>query len=231
MSNLISIDDVSRRDLVRGIALALTSAGVLDLEAAQHVHHEAAAAKKGGVYAPKELVAHEFKTVERLAEIIVPADNVSGSAKDAGAAEFIDLLCSQNPKLAEIYHGGIAWLDREMDRRFGKKFLEASPKQQTGMLDVLVAAEKEDRARKDEELVYRRSSDYRQFSTYTVKRESDLGAGVKFFDWVRKMSVDAFYTSPIGIKDLDYRGNKGMTKYEVPKAAIDYALSRSPFKA
>ncbi|MFN7924899.1 MAG: gluconate 2-dehydrogenase subunit 3 family protein [Bryobacteraceae bacterium] len=231
MSNLIQIDDVSRRDLIRGIALALTSAGVLDLEAAQHVHQEAAAAKKAGVYTPRELVAHEFKTVERLAELIVPADSVSGSAKDAGAAEFIDLLCSQNPKLAEIYHGGIAWFDREMDRRYGKKFLEAAAAQQTELLDVLVAAEKEDRARKDEELVYRRSSDYRQFSAYTVKRESELGAGVKFFDWVRKMSVDAFYTSPLGIKDLDYRGNKGMSKYEVPKAAIEHALARSPFKA
>jgi predicted Fe-Mo cluster-binding NifX family protein len=99
------------------------------------------------------------------------------------------------------------------------------------MLDVLVAAEREEAARRAEELVYNRSNDYRQFSNYTVKRPSPLGAGILFFDWVRKMTVDAFYTSPIGIKDLDFRGNKGMSKYVVPQESIDWAIKRSPFAA
>ena len=220
----------SRRDIVRTLALSLTAAGggVMDLEAAQHVHEEAAAQKKTGPYHPKAFQPHQYKTITRLAELIVPADDVSGSAVDAGAPEFIDLLASQNARLAQIFHGGLAWLDAEMRTRHDKPFTECTPAQQTALLDLLVAAERAERDRKAEETIYQRSPNYRQFSNYTVKRPSPLGPGMAFFDWVRKMTVDAFYTSPIGIKDLGYAGNKGMTKYVVPQEAIDWAIRHSP---
>ncbi|MBM3726821.1 MAG: gluconate 2-dehydrogenase subunit 3 family protein [Acidobacteria bacterium] len=231
MSKLVQLEGIGRREIVRGLALALTSAGSLDLEAAQHVHTETAADKKktGGVYKPKALTDHEYKTVSRLAELIVPADEVSGSGVDAGAPEFIDLLASQNAKLADIYHGGLAWLDAEMRRRNKTTFLAAAPAAQTGMLDVLVAAEREERTRRGEELVYQRSADYRNFAGYTTKRPGEFGPGVVFFDWVRRMTVDAFYTSPMGVKDIGYVGNRSYSKYEVPQAALDYAIKRSPF--
>ena len=230
MPDFVQLTTLNRRELIRGLALGLTAIGSLDLEAAQHVHEEAAKTAAGGVYKPKALTSSEYKTVERLAEIIVPKDEVSGRAKEAGAGPFIDLLCSQNQTLADIYHGGLAWFDAEMNHRAGKTFLEASEAEQTSMLDVLVAAEREENARRAEELVYRRSPDYKGFSGYTTRRSSGLGPGVKFFDWVRKMSIDAFYTSPMGVKDVGYIGNRAYTKYEVPQAAIDYAMSRSPFK-
>jgi hypothetical protein len=44
---------------------------------------------------------------------------------------------------------------------------------------------------------------------------------------MRRLTADAFYTSPIGVKDIGYLGNKGMTKFEVPAAAIQYAVKRS----
>ena len=232
MSNLVSINTVQtfdRRQLIRGLALALTAVGTLDLEAAQHVHNETGAEKARGTYKVKAFKPNEYKTLQRLAVIIVPADDVSGSALDAGAPEFIDTLSSQNPALAGIFHGGLAWLDAEMRKRFQKTFLAASPAQQTEMLDLLVTAEKAETARRSEELLYRRTPDYQAFSGYTVKRASDLGPGVTFFDWVRRMTVDAFYTSPIGIKDLGYKGNRAWSKYEVPRESIDYAMKRSPF--
>ena len=83
--------------------------------------------------------------------------------------------------------------------------------------------------RQNEELVYQKSPIYRDFTGYTVRRANELGAGVAFFDWVRKMTVDAFYTSPIGFKDLNYIGNQALAKYVVPKEAMEYALMRSPF--
>ena len=99
---------MDRRALLRGIALAITASGTLELEAAQHVHTETSSEKsKTGTYKLKAFTAGEFKTLERLAELIVPADQVSGSAKDAGAPEFIDTLSSQNEALADIFHGGI----------------------------------------------------------------------------------------------------------------------------
>lgn len=231
MSNFVQIEEtLDRRAILRGIALALTASGTLELEAAQHVHNETGTEKaKTGTYKAKEFTASEFATLGRLAELIVPADGVSGSAKDAGAPEFIDTLSKQNETLATIFHGGLAWLDAEMRQRYGQSFTASTPANQTAMLDLLVAAERYEEERRSEELVYQKAAVYREFTNYTVKREHPLAAGARFFDWTRKLTVDAFYTSPIGIKDLGYLGNKALSKYEVPKEAMDYALARSPF--
>jgi len=195
------IENPSRRDLLRSVAIAamLGSVGTAD---EQHVH-EMAAAERGvtGNYKPKLLNDHEYKTLQRLADYIIPADEVSKGALDAGACEYIDLLSSQSPELSTIYTGGIAWLDIEMNKRYGHSFLDAKPEEQTAMLD-LIAFRKND--------------------------SQELGAGIHFFDWTRKMVVDAFYTSPIGIKDIGYLGNMAVGKFETPQAAIDYALKRSP---
>jgi hypothetical protein len=221
---------IDRRSLIRNLALAITAAGTLDLDAAQHVHAETGQEKaKSGNYKVKAFQPGEYKTLQRLAVLIMPADGVSGSALDAGAPEFIDTLASQNEQLADIFHGGLAWLDSEMRKRYSATFVEAKPEQQTQMLDLLVAAEREESNRRSEELVYQRSPTYKDFSGYTVERPNYLSPGVTFFDWVRKMTVDAFYTSPIGMKDIGFIGNQALSRYTVPEEAIAYALKRSPF--
>lgn len=223
----------TRRDALRQIALALTAAGSaveMDAQAAQHVHSAAAADTKGGKYTPKLLNAHEWATVTRLSELVIPADAQSGSAVDAGAPQFIDLLCSQNQELAVIFTGGISWFDAEMRKRYGKEFVSATPAEQTALLDAIVAAERTVREQRAETVLFARAPQYKGFSDYTVKPSTDLAPGVRFFDWARRLIVDAYYTSPIGIKDVNYIGNQALSKYEVPQEAIDYAISRSPFK-
>jgi hypothetical protein len=228
---MIPLEALDRRALLRNIAMGAVAAGTVEMAEAQHVHETAKAEKTAkGAYKVKEFTPAEYKTLQRLSQIIVPADEVSASALEAGAPEFIDLLSSQNEKLAEIFHGGLAWLDAEMNKRYEKSFVNATPAQQTEMLDVLVAADKIERERVSEEAGYRKSGRYNDFTGYTVGRAGSLGPGIKFFDWARRMIVDAFYTSPIGIKDIGFVGNGAYTKYETPKAAIDYAMARSPFK-
>ena len=221
----------TRRTVLRNIALSLATGGVLDVASAQHVHETAAAEKAKGPYKVKAFGADHYKTITRLAELIVPKDERSGSAVDAGAPEFIDLLCSQNQDLAQIYYGGLAWLNAEMRRHHGKTFLEASEAEQTGLLDKIVESERIERARRAEELVFERSSYYRDFAGYSTHERNELAPGVYFFDWIRKMTVDAYYTSPIGTKDLEYKGNRAYSKYNVPVEALQYALKRSPFGA
>ena len=196
------MSELSRRDLLQNIALTIAAGGVVSVADAQQVHHAAASEKAAtGIYKPKALNAHEYKTLEKLADYIVPPDNVSQGAVASGACEFIDLLASQNPKLAAIYTGGIAWLDHDSMRRYSADFLSAKPAEQTAVLDLIA---------------------------YRKNESAELGPGIKFFDWARRMVVDAFYTSPMGIKDLGYMGNTAAVKFEVPQAAIDYALKRSP---
>lgn len=185
---------VSRRDLLRNVALSATLGG-LTAEAAQHVHHIAAQeAQQQGEYKPKVFADHEWRSLDVLAELICP------SARKGGAKEFIDLLASANDELAAIYTGGLAWLDREMERRHGSPFAEATTEQQTALLDLIA---------------------------YRKNDSAELGPGVRFFAWARKMVIDAYYTSKAGIEELGYKGNVGMTEFQVPQEAIDYALKRS----
>ena len=210
---------VSRRDAIRAIALALTGAGILDQASAQQVHRAAEAAKGNGEYTPRALTAHEFATVRRLAELIIPADDVSGSAVEAGAPEFIDVLCSGSGTLADIYRGGILWLDNHMLEVHGKRFVDATAKQQDAVLARLAGAEAALRNRKP---TYREANENTGYRDYLTEPAPDLAPGALFFDWVRKMTVDAFYTSPMGFKDVGYMGNMSLTKYEVPNEVIDY---------
>jgi hypothetical protein len=188
---------MTRRDVLTKIAAA-AMAGPVGLEAAQHVHEEAAAAAvtTGGIYKPKALTQHEFDTLKTLCEIIVPG------ASKGSAAEFIDLLSSQNPEMSAIYTGGIAWLDEAMKQRYHADFLTAKTDQRTEMLDKIA---------------------------FRKNRTPELSPGIKFFDWARRMTVDAYYTSAAGIKEVGYKGNRGMKEFTVPQEAIDYAVKRSPF--
>ncbi len=200
--------DVSRRELLLriGAAVSLAAMGerVLAAQDAQHVHHALAQEKASleGLYRPKALTAHEYATIERLSGIIVPADDRSPGAVEAGAARFIDFLCAASDEMKAIYTGGLAWLDDEMRRRnHGKNFLDAPPPAQTALLDLIA---------------------------WRDRAPADLAAGVQFFAWVRNMVVDAYYTSPMGMKDLGYMGNSAMAQFSVPQEAIDYAVRRSP---
>ncbi len=188
---------------MRQLAVAVTAAGsgAFNLEAARVVHALVGEERQAGGYALKRLTRQEFATVTRLAELIVPADEGGGSGVDAGAPEFIDLLCSQNDELANIYQGGLAWLDATMRRRGGATFVDSTAGRQTALLDALVEAE--------------RSND-----------DGDLGPGVSFFTWVRRMTVDAYYTSPIGIVDVGYQGNAVLDRFDVPQDAIDFVNRR-----
>ncbi len=57
-----------------------------------------------------------------------------------------------------------------------------------------------------------------------------LGSGIRFFSWVRRLVVDAFYTSPIGMMDVGYQGNEFLRRFTVAQEPLQYALRRSPFR-
>lgn len=202
------MEDQSRRDLFKiiGSSLVLTTAGsgVLSPALAQHVHEEVAAVKSlsgGPNYAPKGFNRHNFATLRKLADIIIPKDAHSAGAQDAGAAEYIDFLASRSPELAAIFNGGFGWVDTYMRKTYGADFLTAKPEQQTELLDKLA---------------------------YQKNHTPETAPGVPFWTWVRNMVVDAYYTSPVGVKDIGYMGNGAMSVFSVPKDAVDYVMSRSP---
>ncbi len=188
----------NRREMLVQIAAA-AAAGSIGQAEAQHVHQEVAASKdavKSATYTPKAFNAHEEKTLRALCERIVPG------ATQGGAFEYIDLLSSNNGRLAAIYHGGLAWLDHESTQRFQALFVDAKATEQTALLNLIAFRE-------------------------TAASNPGLETGIRFFDWARRMTVDAYYTSAAGIREIGFKGNGALAEFKVPQEAMEYALKRS----
>ncbi len=194
--------DLTRRDALRRLGLALMAAGTVDRLSAEEIHHIAGSGQAtAGPYTPKTLTASEFATLERLTDLIIPIENGAPGALAAGCAAWIDTISSENAQLTKIYKDGLGWLDTAMKSRGAASFVSATPEQQTALLD---------------QIAFRRN------------QTPELTPGIEFFTWARRMTVDAFYTSPIGIKDIDYRGNSPMGSYPEPTEQIAYVLKRVP---
>ena len=183
------MSDVSRRDLLRTTAAAMAGGTLTPLLAAP------------APASPKALTAHEFQTLHTLSGLILPADKASPGAKETGAAAWIDLMASQNPELAAIFTGGLAWLDEQMRHGGYADFLSASEGDQTALLDLIA---------------FRRNDG------------PELGPGIRFFAWARRLVVDAWVTSPTGTKALGYMGNTGVAEFVVPAASLNWAINHSP---
>jgi gluconate 2-dehydrogenase gamma chain len=207
------MSDTSRRDLFKIVGTTLLSAELITAQDVKDAHAGMAMSSAAGTaprslnggpnYVPKYLKPHEFKTLRVLGDLIMPADATSPAASEAGAAEFIDFLCSRNEDLAAIFDGGLAWLDQYMIHKYGSDFVSSRPAEQTALLDLAYGARTAAPA---------------------------VAAGQQFFTWARNMVVDAYYTSPVGVKDIGYMGNTVVAApFGVPQEAVDYVLKRSPF--
>jgi hypothetical protein len=196
------MSEISRREVLRRLALAIATMGAVDRSAAQEVHQMAgmAAASSGGGYVPTALTAHEYTTLERLTDLIIPVENGAPGAVAAGAPAWIDTLLGVNNDLKTSYPKGLAWLDSATQAKGAADFATAPPAQQTAVLDLIA---------------YRRN------------QSPELDAGIQFFTLARRMTVDAFYTSEIGIRDIGYRGNSPRATFPEPTEAIAYALKKA----
>src|SRR5688572_12675641 len=137
----------NRRTALRSITAAPIAAAMVWTEAeAQEAHHQAqAAAKKvttAAAFRPKFFTAHEYATVRLLVDLIIPKDERSGSATDAGVPQFMDFMMLDQPARQTAMRGGLAWLDRECGLRFEKNFLAATPAQRTQVLDEIAWPQK-----------------------------------------------------------------------------------------
>jgi len=196
------MSEITRRDALRTLAAAVAAAATFDRLLAEQVHQMVAqsAVASGGAYSPSTLSPHQYRTVERLADLIVPIENGAPGALEAGVPAWIDMLAGVNDQLKAIYVDGVAWLDAAMKRRAGMDFAAAPPADQTGLLDLIA---------------------------YRGNESPDLAPGIQFFTWVRRMTVDGFYTSRVGMRDV-YLGNSPSATFTVPAESLEYALKRSP---
>lgn len=128
----------------------------------------------------------EMATIAILADIIIPKDEVSGSATEAGVPDFIEFIVKDMPNLQQPIRSGLGWLNLQSKDRYGVAFKEATSEQQLAIVDEVAALLNEED---------------------TEKINSELQPGVEFFRTFRNLTATGFFTSKMGVQDLGYEGN------------------------
>jgi gluconate 2-dehydrogenase gamma chain len=122
----------------------------------------------------------EMATITILGDIIIPKDQVSGSASDAKVPDFIEFIVKDMPDHQVPMRGGLRWLDIQCLKRFEKGFKDCTQPQQMEMVDEIA---------------------------WPKKAKPEMAQGVAFFNLMRNLTATGFYTSQIGVKDIGYIGN------------------------
>lgn len=138
---------------------------------------------------------HEMKTISILADIIIPKDEISGGATEAGVPDFIEFIAKDMPRYQTPLRGGLKWLDLQCMKRYNNDFASCSEQQRTEMVDEMAFPEK-------------------------VKDKPALQPGVVFFNTMRDLTACGFFTSKIGIADLGYMGNQPNQWDGVPQEVL-----------
>src|SRR4029077_20191178 len=102
---------------------------------AQADHARAQAATTAVRFKPKFFTAHEYATVGVLVDLIIPKDERSGSATEAGVPEFMDFMMIDQPARQTAMRGGLASIDRIGEQRFGRRLIDCSDVERRAILD------------------------------------------------------------------------------------------------
>jgi gluconate 2-dehydrogenase gamma chain len=187
------MENINRRALLKILSAAPVAASfaLTDVEA-QEAHHLAQTARQtarqtGVAYTPKFFTPAEYQTVRILSDLILPKDERSGGAVDAGVPEFMDFTMVDQPARQVAMRGGLAWLDLECQRRFDKTFVGASEPERHAVLGDL--------------------------ATYG-ELKAGLTHGQAFFRSFRDLTATGFWTTKIGFDDLGYIGNTVVPKWD-----------------
>lgn len=200
---------MNRRDSIKALGLTALSTGVL-IEACKPSENKTGdgtpdeSAKEAGrehweIERDKKLqeetffTKHEMATITILADIIIPKDDISGSASDAEVPAFIEFIVKDIPEHKIPMRGGLKWLDVQCFNRYQKSFADASAKQQIEIIDEIA---------------------------YPDKAKPEMKPGVTFFNRMRYLTASGFYTSKIGVKDIGYAGNSPNQWLGVPDEVL-----------
>ncbi len=165
-----------------GAAGAMAPLSWTDPEVAQAAARTAALApEQQGAYKPRFFTPHEYATVRTLADMVIPADEKSGSATAARVPEFIDFMMMDGTEARRVaMRGGLAWLDEESRRRYGATFVATTAAQRGKILDDIA---------------------------WPKRAPAGLSHGVAFFNRFRDLTAAGFFSSELGHRDLGFQGN------------------------
>lgn len=192
---------LDRRSMLQILGAAPVAAGFTwtEAEAAQAATQAKAAqtARPGATaFKPKFFTAREYAMVRVLVDLIIPKDERSGSATDAGVPEFMDFMMNDQPTRRTAMRGGLAWIDLECQDRFDRRFLECTAAERAAVLDDIA---------------------------WPARAKPEFAQGVAFFNSFRDLTASGFWSSKMGVQDLKYMGNVMVPEW---KGCPDEALKK-----
>jgi gluconate 2-dehydrogenase subunit 3-like protein len=183
---------ISRREALAALTAAPVAAAMVwtPAEAEQAgtraQQARATAAQRQTAFKPSFFTAHEYATVTVLVDLIIPRDERSGSATDAGVPEFMDFMMIDQPRRQTAMRGGLALIDRMCEMRFEKRFVDGSDAERRALLDEIA---------------------------YTSNDDPAVSHAIAFFSSFRDLTATGFWTSKMGIQDLQYQGNRFVAEW------------------
>jgi len=146
---------------------------------------------------PRKLSPGELATLAVLVDTIIPADTKSPSASAVGVPAWINEYVSapydgQMRDLIRV-RGGLAWLNVESEKRFGKTFQQLTAAERTQICDDIC---------------------------YVPKAKPEFQSAARFFDLVRDLTAVGFYTTDAGMRDLQYIGNVALPRFDGPPPEV-----------
>ncbi|MGD8895566.1 MAG: gluconate 2-dehydrogenase subunit 3 family protein [Acidobacteriota bacterium] len=184
---------IERREILKRLGAAPVAAGFALSEARaerahEHVRRETLPTDdEAPAYERRFFDEDEWAMVEMLADLIIPADERSGSATEAGVPVFIDFILTdelaeprEREEMQTAVRGGLAWLGQECRTRFSRSFVDCDDEQRRAVLDDIAWPE---------------------------RAAPEMGPGVAFFNLFRDLVASGFWTSRLGMDDIGYMGN------------------------
>jgi hypothetical protein len=245
---------MSRRAALRILGAAPAAAALVwtPVEAEQaHEHASQARAKAtpAARFKPKFFTAHEYATVGVLVDLIIPRDGRSGSATDAGVPEFMDFMMIDQAQRQVAMRGGLALIDRLAMDQAGKRFVDCTDAQRRAVLDQIAytrvdaprgatVSVEPGAARSAPALAERDPARSTPAAEGAVSPHADapadprLSQAIAFFTSFRDLTASGFWSSRMGVKDLQYQGNVFVDEWTgCPAAALEkLGVSYGPAK-
>ena len=146
---------------------------------------------------PLTLTPEQRETAKILADTIIPADGTSPSASAVGLVDFIDEWISapyptQRADRAIVLKG-LAWIDAEALRRFGKPFRALDADGIARICDDIC---------------------------WLPEAKAEFAEAAGFFARYRDLTAGGFYTTPAGRQDLQYVGNVPLQRFDGPPPEV-----------
>jgi hypothetical protein len=170
----------------RRTAIGLASLGVIASRLGAAQAHAHTIQTKPDDYRLQFFDQNETAVLDRVAEMILPADDHSPGAHEAKVCYYADLVAANSSDAIKTnWKQRLAAFQDSARQKYGKPFLELSSSEQTALVESLAAAEK-----------------------------NPSGPAEHFFADMKATTIFAYYSSPIGLlKELEYKGNQVLSAF------------------